>query len=350
MRILFFTKGDKSVASSRERVWYIAEYLKKDFGVEYTVLSGFQYPWWLFVRSRFVKLYEAHYALRDLEYNIVFVHKSLFAWDVLLLIIFSGKKIIYDLDDAEWLHSRVKSMLLARRADYVFCGSHAILEWAQKYNKQCYFVPTGVNIMLYTRYTVKHGKKEMTTIGWVGQGRAHFKAGNFEIIKNSLSVLWQQNKIFRFIIIGSQEYIPLKEYFYGVPYEVKFIDDADWQDFETVPKLIDNYQLDIGVMPLVKSPFNKAKCALKAIEYMACGIPTVASDVGEAQYLIQNNENGFLTETIDDWVKILEELVRDVLLRRKIGLAGQKTVQNSYSQEVIAKSIHEIINTCITRK
>lgn len=344
MGILFFTKGDRSVPSSRERVWEVASRLQKNFNFDYLVLSGFQYPWWLLSTIRIKKIREAWKVIHSSRYEVIFVHKSLFTWDILSLIFLSRKKIIYDLDDAEWIHSSVKSKLLARRAQAVFCGSHAILKWAQKYNKQSFFIPTVVDASLYAQHSVGHRNKKELTIGWVGQGRAHFKAGNFQIIKKVLDEFALQEKNFYFIIVGSQNYLPLKAYFKNVSYRVEFIDGMDWQDPSSVPQVIKKYEFDIGVMPLRQTLFNEAKSALKAVEYMACGVVTIASSIGEAKYLIQNGENGFLAEDGKSWLKLLIQCSGDLELRKKVGMNAQLMVQKKYSFDVIVPVIAEHIN------
>ena len=70
------------------------------------------------------------------SFKIIFVHKSLYPWDVVLLILAAkkllGKKLVYDLDDAEWYHSFLKTYILVKCADNVFCGSRVILNWVKK--------------------------------------------------------------------------------------------------------------------------------------------------------------------------------------------------------------------------
>ena len=49
--------------------------------------------------------------------------------------------------------------------------------------------------------------------------------------------------------------------------------------------------IDIGLYPLPKEEWVKGKSGLKAIQYMAFGIPTVASNVGNTPNIISNNIN-----------------------------------------------------------
>jgi glycosyltransferase involved in cell wall biosynthesis len=345
MNILFFTKGDKTVPSSRYRVWFVAERLQKQYGWQYEIIHSVGYALFSVSLRRFWFLRRLCYSLLVTRYSLLFIHKSLFPWDVVLLIIMAkklfGKNLVYDLDDAEWIHSPRKSAFLARHADMVVCGSHEILRWAENHNKRCVLIPTALDAELFMPYAVLHKKREIITIGWTGQGKSHYKAGNFFLLKKAFRLLSERGAIFRFVIVGSQDYQPLKDLFSSERYEVCFIDSADWEKEDAVPKLIKRYSFDIGVMPIVDTPFNRAKCAFKALEYMACGVPVVASPVGEANYIITENKNGFLADSPAEWAHVMEYLSYDATLRAKLGRNGQAFVYQQYSFRSMLPRIHD---------
>lgn len=351
MRILFFTKGDASAGSSRQRVWLLAEHLKDTYGYDYDIIHSISHSIWLPSLKRFRALKNAHYKLRATSHKLIYVHKSLFPWDVILLILFArwrwGKHLIYDLDDAEWIHSPRKSRLLATHAHAVVAGSHAILAWAKKYNARCMLIPTALDHDRYARYSVAHAQRKIATIGWVGAGRAHFRQGNFTLIKPALEELAKKNIPFRFVIIGAQHCQPLKNFFKGVSFETIFIDELDWRNPASVARAIHEYQFDIGIMPLVDTLFNRAKCAFKAIEYMACGAPVVASNVGENVIAVEHGKTGLLVNTTKDWVSAMETLLADPALRKKMGEAGQKRVRVHYSYETVLSRYHALLNANI---
>ena len=111
------------------------------------------------------------------------------------------------------------------------------------------------------------------------------------------------------------------------------------RDFESLPfrletEIQDLQSFDIGLMPLPDSEWARGKCAFKAIQYMACGVATVASPVGITTDLIRDKVNGLLASTSDEWFEALDLLVRDVSLRSAIAQEGRRTVETSYSLEV----------------
>lgn len=347
MRILFFTKGDASMGSSRQRVWLLAKHLKNIYGYDYDIIHSVNHSLWLPSLKRFHALKKIYSALNAKRYTLMYVHKSLFPWDVIALILFAKwrwqKKLIYDLDDAEWIHSPRKSKLLARHADHVVCGSHAIFSWAQQFNSHATLIPTVVDHALYASYAVTHAPRDRTTIGWVGAGRAHFRQGNFTLIKPMLEKLTEKNVRFRFVIIGAQYCQPLKNFFNGLSFETIFIDELDWRDPASVARAIHEYQFDIGLMPLVDTPFNRAKCAFKAVEYMACGVPVVASNVGENIKVVIHGKTGFLANTEKEWVTAMETLLADTALRKKMGETGQERVRAHYSYEAVLPKYHKLL-------
>lgn len=343
MSILFLTKGDRSVGSSRQRVWRLADHLKRSYGYESTVLCDIKYSFWDIGRKRWRMTLRVIQELFFGHHDIIFVHKALFPIDIVLCVRIVGtfgKKIIFDLDDAEWRHSRLKSIMLAKSARVIFAGSHPILEWAKKYNTNTVLVPTVVDDEIYKTCTVIQSTRSIPTIGWVGVGRAHFQDGHFIILKNVFGRLYTSGVHFRFVIIGSQGYRPLKEFFKDVPYEVIFVDELEWKDATSVPRAIHEYVFDVGVMPTSDTPFNRAKCAFKAIEYMGCGVPTIASHVGEAIVLIQDGTNGFLAGDKDEWFLRLRQLLEDPSLRARIGERAQQRIRDHYSYRAFLPTIN----------
>ena len=91
---------------------------------------------------------------------------------------------------------------------------------------------------------------------------------------------------------------------------------------------------DVGIMPLSDAPFARGKCGYKLIQFMACGLPVIASPVGVNNEIVEHGVNGFLAETDREWADYLRILASDPKLRRQMGVAGRKKVESEYSLQV----------------
>jgi glycosyltransferase involved in cell wall biosynthesis len=83
---------------------------------------------------------------------------------------------------------------------------------------------------------------------------------------------------------------------------------------------------------------------LKAIQYMAFGLPCVATEVGTTPMLITDRVNGRLVKTDDEWVDALEELVRNPDLRRQLGQKARADAVANYSLAAVAQRYDDVLN------
>jgi len=107
---------------------------------------------------------------------------------------------------------------------------------------------------------------------------------------------------------------------------------------------------DVGVYPLADDEWSRGKCGFKAIEFMACGVPVVASAVGVNREIIEDGVNGFLASTDDEWVEKLGRLLEDPALRRRFGQAGRRTIEERYSLRVHAPTLGALLHDVARRE
>ena len=84
-------------------------------------------------------------------------------------------------------------------------------------------------------------------------------------------------------------------------------------------------------MPLPDTEWAKGKCAFKALQYMALGIPAVASGVGANLEAVAGGTTGYICQTEQEWYERLEELILEPEKRAGMGAAGQEWVKARYS-------------------
>jgi glycosyltransferase involved in cell wall biosynthesis len=96
-------------------------------------------------------------------------------------------------------------------------------------------------------------------------------------------------------------------------------------------------------MPLPDEEWVWGKCALKALQYMALGVPTVASAVGANREVIDHGVNGLLASSDADWIESVRALVRSPELRARLGREGRRTVEERFSMRRGASALAEVL-------
>ncbi len=88
---------------------------------------------------------------------------------------------------------------------------------------------------------------------------------------------------------------------------------------------------DVGISWAPDDDWSRGKCGLKVLQYMAAGLPVVANSVGVHAEMVRHGETGFLADTADEWVEAVGRLARDPELRRRMGAAGRRLLEERYS-------------------
>jgi glycosyltransferase involved in cell wall biosynthesis len=114
----------------------------------------------------------------------------------------------------------------------------------------------------------------------------------------------------------------------GVPLEA-----VEWSDETEIDEML---RFDVGIMPLLDSPWERGKCGHKLIQYMGCSRAVVASPVGINRQIVEDGVNGFLASDLSGWVDALARLRSDEPLRRSMGAAGREKVEKLYCLQVTA--------------
>lgn len=346
MTVHFFTKSPISMGSSRQRAYLICQELVKK-GISAKVhepsvmeISETRWPAKAGLLTRVIKILnsikkEDIIVLQRTVYNKYF-------WLIIMTYkIIWRRRIYFDIDDAVYKHSFFKTKTLVWICDGVFAGSHALADWCKKYNSNVCIIPTGVDLEKYLKYRKKYPDSfGELTVGWVGGASYHYE--NLLLLAPVFKILIGKKINFRFVIAGAMKDKKIYELFNSISgLKAEFIDSLGWADDETVPKIIQSF--DVGVMPLVENEWNKSKCAFKAVEYMACGVIPVISPVGENLHLIKNGVSGFLPESAEDWARDIIDIYERKADIDSISMSAIKTVKDRYSAEVLSSKLLEVV-------
>lgn len=241
----------------------------------------------------------------------------------------------YDSNSRTWVRQLLgkKIARVMNGARLVTAGNRYLADYARSSGAEYVAtVPTVIDLERYPEQLVGNQENSVFTVGWIGSPAT---AKYVEEIGPALAAFCADGKG-RVRLIGSGK-VDLPD----VPYEV-----IPWVEGDEVAQL---QQLDAGIMPLLDSPWERGKCGFKLIQYMACGLPVVASPVGVNTEIVVDGENGFLASNQEEWIRALNRLRNDRELRRSMGAAGRDVVEERFSLQVTAPRLeclmHDIFET-----
>lgn len=247
--------------------------------------------------------------------------------------------VVYDCDDAifhgydshkspivrQLLGGKMRPLL--RRAKAATCGNDYLRTYVAKYCANSVVVPTVVDTQIYRPRA--GGNVEVASqpiVGWIGSASTWSYTTPFEPV---LRALVARNEIAVRVV--------------GAGARSKTVDAFTFVDWTLDDEVDEISRFDIGIMPLTDDLWSRGKCGYKLIQYMACGLPVIASPVGVNAKIVKHGENGFLASTEQEWRTALETLAGDRELRARMGAAGRALAVKEYSLASQAPRVADVI-------
>jgi glycosyltransferase involved in cell wall biosynthesis len=236
----------------------------------------------------------------------------------------SGIPIVYDFDDALWIKKPsaanralgpltfpAKVASIIRWSRQVIAGNRYLRDYALRFNPRVTVIPTAVDTDRFRPRPRAQGR--VVTLGWIG---SHSTASYLKLLDPVLPRLARRYEICLKVVGGTYdcEDVRVSNHEWRLDREV-----ADLQSF------------DIGLVPLPDDEWTRGKCALKAIQYMAVGLPVVCSPVGMNAEVVQDGVNGFIAQSEADWVDRTAALIEDRALREQMGRRGRALVEDRFA-------------------
>jgi glycosyltransferase involved in cell wall biosynthesis len=232
-------------------------------------------------------------------------------------------KIIFDFDDAVFLDEPYKTQQVASVSDLIIAGNNYNRSYALQFNKNCIVIPSTVPLDAFGSVSSIPIARENqdVRIGWIGStATVHY----LELLVNSLHRLKAQGYVFSLHIYGARLPQNLQKALKGIHLQCT----PSYRGNE-LSQIVNEF--DIGVMPLAQNEWEKGKCSMKALLYMAGAKPVISSRVGEIQTIISDGVNGLLAADEDEWFQHLKYLISDQGKRVSIGLYGRELVEKGFN-------------------
>jgi glycosyltransferase involved in cell wall biosynthesis len=346
MKVLFLTQTSELGPSSRYRVYQLAPLLQK-LGIECEISPALDSELYQRIylelggrgsrRAVSGTIWRRRRAdLQRLdEFNVVFVQKGVFPGlhAGFERQIAARKPLVFDLDDAVWLRRRGGSMLLRvlhrektvqdvlRCAAAVIAGNAYLAEYASRFNSNVTVVPSTVDLSRYPAAPA-HPQAAPPVVGWIGSS-------------TTLSYLKPLKPVFESAGVTPRVIAS------GNPARLGFrVDFRPWRLETEIRELT---QLGIGLAPLPDTAWERGKCGVKLLQYMACGLPVVASPVGVNAEIVVHGVSGFLARDTGEWRNALVELMENPKLRRQLGAAGHETVRKRFNVQRAADEVASVL-------
>ena len=348
-RVLALPRYSQAGASSRVRLYQFLGYLRAHgMDVEVQPLLDERYVRQMLAGGRRSALHLARLygtrirrLLRSSAVDVIWLEKELFPWapDILDPSLVGLVPYVVDYDDAIFHNYdehpnpllrasfRGKIPSVMRNAVTVVAGNPYIRDFAFAHGaKRVEVIPSVVDGGKFTPTLRRRSRDDGFTIGWIGSpSTQHLLEPIIPVLARELSAAGD-----RFVTIGARFERPL---FAG--HEMLTWSEAD------EARLIADF--DVGVMPLRDAPFERGKCGFKLVQYMACGVPLIASPVGVNSSMVRNGVNGFLASTETDWVAAIRSMKAESQRRFAMGISAREIFEADYSFAVHAPRFAHIL-------
>lgn len=229
------------------------------------------------------------------------------------LIFLRPTKSLYDIDDAEYLRYPKSTLeYFLKKCQHVSVGSTELYNYALTFNP---------NVFIQTSPIIDHVQKKrkrnsIPNIGWVGDlGNGNMlskafchKTSMFEILFPELKKIKQEIKLTLIGVKNEKDIPEIINYFKAYPnINICIPTNLDWKNDLWIYSMIKEF--DIGVSPMINHPFNKSKSAFKAKQYLSCGVPTIACDVGDNSIYVKHKINGLIIDNTNNYLDAINYFI-----------------------------------------
>lgn len=275
--------------------------------------------------------------LRQIEdYDAVFVYReaALLGPAFLEKRIARKRPIIYQLDDPLFVPYRSPSngylsylkffgkvKEIISLAKVVIVNSTPIRQYAEQFSKNIWQVPSVVDTDKFT-YRPFAEDLDRVCVGWSGSPTT---LKNLQMLERPLQTISKMG-LCDIHLIGGEDF-GLEDVNYTA---TKWCEKTEVDDLR---------KMQVGLIPLPDSPWNRYKFIMKTSQYMALGIVPVGTPMASNTEAIRHGENGFLAANEGEWVEYLTLLAKDNKLRTRLSEQAAMDAEAKYSLRAHSASI-----------
>ena len=227
---------------------------------------------------------------------------------------------------------------LARRASACVTASRALQEILEKENARVAYIPTGVDDRIFTPRQDQKSVGPLTFL-WNGLVWGEPILKNLSLLLKAFAYAAPDLPDARLLLVGGGASWKILLEWIETEYRDLPIVTREWVDPQEMPEIVRH--ADVGLLPLEGDDlWLKCKSPTKLFEYMACGLPVIASPVGEAAQVLDHLESGFLARNVNEFAEGIIRLARNRALREKLGMQARQVVEKRYSLPILGENLY----------
>lgn len=277
--------------------------------------------------------------------QILFLQRKLLPLWQLALLRRAADLLVYDFDDAVFLrdsfHPRgpysltrhLRFRATVHLADLVFAGNEYLADAACRHTnpKKVQVLPTCVDPARYR--PAQHADRRPTRLVWIGSSST---VRTLDEARDLLEAIGRAipGTVLRVICDRFPQFQNLE------------VEPAPWSEATETDDLV---AADIGISWVPDDAWSRGKCGLKVLQYMAAGLPVVASPVGVHRQMVDQGP-GFLAASVDDWIETLRRLAADPRLRQTMGREGRHRLEREFHVDTWGPVLAEKLQEAVRRR
>ncbi len=231
----------------------------------------------------------------------------------------------------------------ARKACACIAASHYLLEILKPFNPNVFYVPTGADTQRFTPSVPPvHADRSEIILLWTGIIWGEAIAENLYFLADVLMDVRIRFPNVKLRIVGQGESLNNVIAYFSELNLMEALEIIHWVPPDQMPFVLQ--EADIGLLPMIKdTPWTRSKSPTKLFEYLAAGLPVVASPTGEVNHVIRNGQNGCLASDRDQFAAAILRFCEDPEWRSRIAGAARRSAETEFSQDILGKRLAMIL-------